>query len=61
MEIKITDQINNHRSLGVYAINIHPDVLRFQCNDNENSFIEVHYLASFLRNFAMNKMQISYL
>ena len=25
------------------------------------SFIEVHYLASFLRNFAMNDMQISYL
>ena len=25
------------------------------------SFIEIHYLASFLRNFALNDMQISYL
>ena len=69
MEIKITDQINKfhqrNRSLGAYATKFHPDVLRSQCKNNKNglvtSFIQDNDLASFSRNCALNKMQISYL
>ena len=46
----------------VYATKFHPDVFSAQCrNGLVTSFTEFHCLASFVRNLALNNMQISYL